>query len=119
MKKTVQDYGNKVSYRVEFNLEERELMAVNRFWHDFTFYLKRGEGWGVIPEEGFGGVAWVDNKPAPGGRFRDGIWKGVIYPNGRPDIPNINDSVDILYETAIESLMPVMQTLEAFESLQE
>ena len=115
MKKKYSDFGNGVSYNIEFSLDKRELDAVKRFWPEFTFHLNRGEGWGVIPNDGFFGVAWVDGNPAPGGKFNDGVWKGIIYPNGREDIPNIDESIKTLYDTAMKSLAPVMETYEALE----
>lgn len=117
MEKKYTDYGNGVSYIIEFRLDKKELDAVNRFWPEFTFHLKRGEGWGVIPDEHFFGVAWVDGNPAAGGKFKDGVWRGIIYPNGREDIPSIDDSVDALYDTAMQSLVPVMETYDVLTIL--
>ena len=118
MEKIVREYGNGVSFFVEFRFDERESNAVAHCWPDFTFHLQRGEGWGVIPEKGYGGAALVDGNYAPGGKFIDGVWKGVIYPNGRRDIPNIDDSVRTLYDSIMKPLDSVMKWFESFEKIE-
>jgi hypothetical protein len=106
---------NGYSFYVEFRFDDREANAVAHYWSDFTFYLERGDGWGVIPEKGYGGAALVDGKHAPGGRFIEGVWKGIIYPNGIENIPNIDDAIKILSDSVNKHLNALLECFDAAE----
>ena len=116
MKKKYDDYGNGVSYVVEFSIDKKEREAVKRFWPELTFPLKGGEGWGVMPDKDFFGVAWVDGNPLAGGKFRDGVWRGIVYPKSREKISDIEASVNILYDAAMNSLASVMEKYDKPET---
>lgn len=109
---------NGYSFYVEFRFDAREENAVAHCWPDFTFHLERGEGWGVIPEKGYGGAALVDGNHAPGGKFIEGVWKGIIYPNGRENIPNIDDAIAILSDSVNKPLNALMKWFDAAEKYQ-
>ena len=111
----MQKHENGVSIFIEFRFNDREADAVVHCWSDFTFHLERGEGWGVIPEKGYGGAALVDGNHAPGGKFIEGVWRGVIYPNGREDIPNIDAAIKTLSDSINKPLNAVMKWFDASE----
>ena len=112
-------HKNEYSYFVELRFDDREANAVALCWPDFTFHLDRGEGWGVIPEKGYGGAALIDGKYAPGGKFIDRVWKGVIYPNGREDIPNIDDAIRILSDSVKKPLDTVIKWFDEAEKYRD
>jgi len=119
MKLEVNRYKKTESFEIVLHLNEIEAKAVRFLWPDFCFPLRRDEGWGVIPDQGYGGVAWFDNNPVPGGKFVNGIWRGIIYPNGRPDIPDINNASAQIRQIAEKALTPAMESFEAYENLHQ
>lgn len=111
---------NGYSFFIEFRLDANEAKAVEHCWPDLTFHLKNGKHWRVIPNPGYGGAVLVDGNHRFGGKFIDGVWKGIVYPNGTGSeiVKNIDYSIDeainVLSDSVKKPLTAVLECSDSF-----
>jgi|GEM_PF-4430895 len=116
MKSEYKSYHETSVYEIVLELEENESQVLQSIYRDrdFAFQVERGEGWCIISKEGYHGVVFTEDLPSPGGKFKQNRWEGFLYPNGVPEIPNVEQVAD---DFIVKIATSVKDIVEAYEKV--